>query len=170
MVRRWIFRPRGTDFATDFVADFLSCVFLLKKTDFVTDFEPCEHGPRRKKGEKYLGWKYPNRKSTIKIHAEQQVKHAAKISGSEKLKGVFWKRGLFRKVHSLQTLENLETLEILKNALTVENKGQSDHFLEILQNQENQEISEIPENLRDSSSEKIPFVMTPFFWTPKNYW
>ena len=27
-------------------------------------------------------------------------------SGSEK--GVFWKRGLFRKVHSLEILENLE--------------------------------------------------------------
>ena len=34
-------------------------------------------------------------------------------SGSEK--GVFWKRGLFRKVHFLEILENLEILEILEN-------------------------------------------------------
>ena len=56
-------------------------------------------------------------------------------SGSEK--GVFWKRGLFRKVHFLEileNLENLETLEILKNPQGVENKGDSDHFLEILEN------------------------------------
>ena len=43
----------------------------------------------------------------------------------------------------------------------MEKKGESDHFLEIL------EILEILENLeildsRDSSSEKTPFVMTPF--------
>ena len=58
-------------------------------------------------------------------------------SGSEK--GVFWKRGLFRKVHFLEILENLETLEILENPQTLENKGESDHFLE------NLEILEIPE-------------------------
>ena len=69
-------------------------------------------------------------------------------SGSEK--GVFWKRGLFRKV------EHLEILEILEIRQTVENKGESDDFLEIL---ENLEILEILEN---SSSEKTPFVMTPF--------
>ena len=39
--------------------------------------------------------------------------------------GVFWKRGLFRKVHFLELLENLEILENLPQ--TVENKGQSDH-------------------------------------------
>ena len=73
-------------------------------------------------------------------------------SGSEK--GVFWKRGLFRKIHFLEILENLEILEFLENPQTVEKKGDSDHFLEIL---ENLEILE-----RDSSSEKTPFVMTPF--------
>ena len=42
-------------------------------------------------------------------------------------KGVFWKRGLFRKVHFLEIPENLE------NPQTVERKkGISDHFLEIL--------------------------------------
>ena len=75
-------------------------------------------------------------------------------SGSEK--GVFWKRGLFRKVHLLEILENLEILEILENRQTVENKGESDHFLEILENLEILEVLEI------SSSEKTPFVMTPF--------
>ena len=39
-------------------------------------------------------------------------------SGSDK--GVFWKRGLFRKVHFLEVLENLEILEILENPQTVE--------------------------------------------------
>ena len=50
-------------------------------------------------------------------------------SGSEK--GVFWKRGLSKKVHFL---ENLEILEILENPQTVENKEESDHFLKILEN------------------------------------
>ena len=49
-------------------------------------------------------------------------------SGSEK--GVFWKRGLFREVHFPEILENLEILEILENPQNVENKGESDHFLE----------------------------------------
>ena len=53
------------------------------------------------------------------------------VSGSEK--GVFWKRGLFRNVHFLVILENLEILEIIENAQTVENKGELDHFLEILE-------------------------------------
>ena len=53
-------------------------------------------------------------------------------SGSEK--GVFWKRGLFRKIHFLEILENLEILEILESSQSVENKGESDHFLEILEN------------------------------------
>ena len=74
-------------------------------------------------------------------------------AGSEK--GVFWKRGLFRKVHFLEILENLE---ILEDRQTMENKGESDHFLEILDSRENLEILEIPE----SFSEKTPFVMTPF--------
>ena len=75
-------------------------------------------------------------------------------SGSEK--GVFWKRGLFRKVHFLEILENLEILEILENPQTVENKGESDHFLEILENLEILEILEI------FPVKKTPFVMTPF--------
>ena len=39
-------------------------------------------------------------------------------------KGVFWKRGLFRKVHFLEILESLEILEILENPpQTVENEA-----------------------------------------------
>ena len=76
------------------------------------------------------------------------------ILGSEK--GVFWKRSLFRKVHFLEILENLEILEILGNPQTGENRGESDHFLEILENSRDFRDS------RDSSSEKTPFVMTPF--------
>ena len=63
-------------------------------------------------------------------------------SGSDK--GVFWKRGLFRKVHLLEILENLGILEILENPQTLENQEQSDHFLEILENLEILEILEIP--------------------------
>ena len=59
-------------------------------------------------------------------------------SGSEK--GVFWERGLFRRVHVLEILE-IENLEILERAPTVwKTKPNSTIFLEI------------PENL----------VMTPF--------
>ena len=56
--------------------------------------------------------------------------------------------GLFRKVHFLEILEileNLEILETLENPQTVQNKGESDHFLlEILDNLEVLEILEIP--------------------------
>ena len=55
----------------------------------------------------------------------------AQESGSEK--GVFWKRGLYRNVHFLEILENLEILEILESSRSVENKGESDHCLEILE-------------------------------------
>ena len=42
------------------------------------------------------------------------------------------------------SLENVETLEILENPQTVENKGETDNFLEILENLETLEILEIP--------------------------
>ena len=71
-------------------------------------------------------------------------------------KGVFWKRGLFRKKHFLEVLENLQILEILENLQSVENKGESDHLLESL---ENLEILEILENL----PVKRPFRNDPFF-------
>ena len=45
-------------------------------------------------------------------------------------KGVFWKRGLFGKVH---ILEILEIVEISENLQAVENEGASDHFPEILE-------------------------------------
>ena len=54
-----------------------------------------------------------------------------KKSGPEK--GVFWKRGLFRKVHFL------EMLEIQENLQTAENKVDSDQSLEILENLESLE-------------------------------
>ena len=57
------------------------------------------------------------------------------VSGSEK--GVFWKRGLFRKSPFLDILENLEILTVAKK------KGDSDHFLEILENPKILEILEI---------------------------
>ena len=54
------------------------------------------------------------------------------VIGWVRKKGVFWKRGLFRK--SPFFLENLEILEFLENPQTLENKGESDHFQEILEN------------------------------------
>ena len=60
-------------------------------------------------------------------------------SGSEK--GVFWKRGLFRKVHFLETLENLEILEILENPQTGKQR-RIRPFREILENLEIFEIQE----------------------------
>ena len=45
-----------------------------------------------------------------------------------------WKR-VFQKSHFLEILENYrEILEILENRQTLENKEESDHFLEILEN------------------------------------
>ena len=64
------------------------------------------------------------------------------ILGSEQ--GVFWRRGLFRKVRFLEILGNLEIPEILENPRTVENRGESDHVLEILENLLILEILEIP--------------------------
>ena len=55
-----------------------------------------------------------------------------------------------------EILENLEILEILENSNTVENKGESDHFLEMLENFRDFRDS------GDSFGEKTPFVMTPF--------
>ena len=65
----------------------------------------------------------------------REVSATENDSGSEK--GVFWKRGLFRKAHFLEILENLEILEILEK------------------------FREIFRDSRDSASEKTPFVMTP---------
>ena len=77
-----------------------------------------------------------------------------KRSGSEK--GVFWKRGLFRKVYFLEILENLEILEILENPQTVEKKGESDREF-----RDSRDFGDFRDS-RDSSSEKTLFVMTPF--------
>ena len=66
----------------------------------------------------------------------------------QKKKGSFGKGVLSEEPSFLEILENLE---ILQNPQTLENKGESDHFLEILDNSENLEIA------RDSSSEKTPF-------------
>ena len=76
-------------------------------------------------------------------------------SGLEK--GVFWKRGLFRKVHFLEILENLEILEILEKPQTVENRGESGHFLEILESLEILEILEIPP-VKRPLFQKTPFA------------
>ena len=79
-ILRWIFQPRGTDFAMDFVADFCPVFFSYGKRRISWRIlRPCEHDQRRKNGEKYLGVKIHDRKSTIKIHAELQVKHLANI-------------------------------------------------------------------------------------------
>ena len=61
----------------------------------------------------------------------------------------FGKRGLlekgsFQKSPFSRDSRELEIFEILENPQTVENKGESDHFLEILENSEILEILEIP--------------------------
>ena len=68
-----------------------------------------------------------------------------RLGGSLAPKIGFGKRGLFRKVHFPEILGNLEILEILQNPHAVENKGESDHFLEILEILENLELLEILE-------------------------
>ena len=59
-------------------------------------------------------------------------------------KGVFWKRGLFRKVHFPEMLEKFRGSRDFREPETVENKGESGHFLEILETFEILEILEIP--------------------------
>ena len=53
-------------------------------------------------------------------------------------KVVLWRRDVFK---NIQCFKNLETLEILES---VQNKGESKYFLEILENLELVEIPEIP--------------------------
>ena len=53
--------------------------------------------------------------------------HSELPSSVSEKKGSFGKGVLSEKVHFL---ENLEILELLENHQTVENKGESDHFLE----------------------------------------
>ena len=58
-----------------------------------------------------------------------------RASGSEKRR--LLEKGSFQKSRDfLESLENLEILEILENPQTVENKGESGHFLEILESLE----------------------------------
>ena len=66
----------------------------------------------------------------------------------------FLEKGSFQKSLDRDSRE-LEILEIWENPQTVENKGEFDRFLEILENSEILEILEIP-------PVKRPFVMTPF--------
>ena len=60
-------------------------------------------------------------------------------------KGVFGRRGSFQKrPSSRDSRDYLKSLEILESPRTVEKKGESDHFPEILENLEILEITEIP--------------------------
>ena len=69
--------------------------------------------------------------------------------------GIFWKRGLFRKVHFLENMENLEILEILENPQTVEKQRRIRPF-----SRDSREFRGCGDS-KDSCSEKTPFVMTP---------
>ena len=100
----------------------------------VTDIQHVWKGPRKGTPRKVVLVALPTN--------FRQISDRIRALDSEK--GVFWKRGLFRKVHFLEILENLEILEILENPQTVETKGKSNHFLEILENLEILEILEIP--------------------------
>ena len=59
-------------------------------------------------------------------------------------KGVFWKRGLSRKVLVLEILKRFEIPQILEKPQTLENKGESDRCLEILENSKILALLEIP--------------------------
>ena len=61
-------------------------------------------------------------------------------------------------IHFLENLENLEILETLENPRTVESKGESDHFLEILEN-----LDRDFRDSRGSCCEKTPFRNDPLF-------
>ena len=78
------------------------------------------------------------------------LRSSSRKSGSEK--GVFWKRGLFRKVHFL---ENLEILEILETPRLWKQRR-----IRPL-SRDSRECRDFRDS-SDSSSEKTPFVMTPF--------
>ena len=83
-----------------------------------------------------------------------------RISGSEK--GVFWKRGLFRKAHFLENLENLENLEILEILEILENSPDCGKQRRIRPfSRDCREFRDFRDS-RDFSGEKTPFVMTPF--------
>ena len=61
------------------------------------------------------------------IERHAQCLWCGQESGSEK--GVFWKRGLFKKSISIEMLENSDIWEILDSSLSVEKQGESDYFL-----------------------------------------
>ena len=89
--------------------------------------------------------KYVARMSLVRLVSVilRAAPKSAPLKQSSSEKGVFWKWGLFRRVHFLEILANLEIPEILENPQTVENKGESNHFLEILENLEILELLEI---------------------------
>ena len=60
----------------------------------------------------------------------EKTRKMRKVPLTQKNKGL----RRFRRAKILEILENLEILEILENPRTVENQGESDHFLEILEN------------------------------------
>ena len=68
-----------------------------------------------------------------------------------------WKRGLFRTIHFLEILENLEILEML--AREPPDCGKQRRLRPF--SRDSREFRDF-RNSRDSSSEKTPFVMTPF--------
>ena len=74
-------------------------------------------------------------------------------SGSEK--DFLLQTGSFQKSPFLEILENVEIQEILENRQTVENKGESNHFLEIL------EDLEILEILKDLEILELPPAKRP---------
>ena len=74
-------------------------------------------------------------------------------SGSEKR--VFWKRGLFRKVHFLEILEVLDSRDSRESP----DCGTQRRVRPF--SRDSREFRDFRDS-RDSSSEKTPFVMTPF--------
>ena len=106
-------------------------------------------------------WKTQGRgKHTVRGRFAQKTRRCSqrKTAGNSKSgseKGVFWKRGLFRKVNFLEILENLEILEFLENPQTEKERS----FRPF--SRDSRELRAFRDS-RDFSSAKTPFVMTPF--------
>ena len=77
----------------------------------------------------------------------------ALFSGSEK--GVFWQRALFRKVHFLEILEFRDSRDFREPP----HCGKQRRIRRF--SRDSRELRDFRDS-RDSSSEKTPFVMTPF--------
>ena len=124
-------KERGRTICTNSPENCLRKLFLLGWVVFGMGFSPLIRAG------------YPPRTSRDPIAFSH-----TKSSGSEKGPGSFGK--------GVVSFSGLYKLEILESSQSVENRGESDRFLEISEN------SVSSRDCRDSSSEKTPLAMTPY--------